>query len=46
MPLSERFIATDGIQIPNGDISTVDKTDHQTMDFTVGKIIGRDIQYT
>lgn len=46
MPLSERFIATDSIQVPNGDISTVDETDHQTMDFTVGKIIGRDIQYT
>jgi aldose 1-epimerase len=46
MPLSERFIATDSIQVPNGDISTVDETDHQTMDFTAGKIIGRDIQYT
>jgi hypothetical protein len=27
-------------------ISTVDETDHQSMDFTSGKIIGRDIEYT
>lgn len=46
LPLSERFIATDSIQVPNGTISTVDETDHQTMDFTAGKIIGQDIQYT
>jgi hypothetical protein len=46
LPLSERFIATDSIQVPNGAISTVDDTDHQSMDFTTGKIIGRDIQYT
>jgi len=46
MPLSERFIATDSIQVPNGSISTVAETSHGTMDFTAGKVIGRDIQYT
>ncbi|KAJ5858211.1 hypothetical protein N7455_009105 [Penicillium solitum] len=46
LPLSERFIATDSLQVPNGAISIVDDTDHQSMDFTTGKIIGRDIQYT
>lgn len=46
LPLSERFIATDSLQVPNGAISTVADTDHQSMDFTTGKIIGRDIQYT
>jgi aldose 1-epimerase len=46
LPLSKRFIATDSLQIPNGGISTVDDTDHQCMDFTEGKIIGHDMQYT
>ncbi|KAJ5330548.1 hypothetical protein N7476_000331 [Penicillium atrosanguineum] len=46
LPLSKRFIATDSLQIPNGGISTVDDTDHQCMDFTAGKLIGHDMQYT
>ncbi|EKV06401.1 Aldose 1-epimerase, putative [Penicillium digitatum] len=46
LPLSERFIATDSLQVPNGAISTVDDTNHQSLDFVTGKIIGHDIQYT
>jgi len=46
LPLSERFIATDSIQVPNGSISTVMETSNGAMDFTAGKLIGQDIQYT
>ncbi|RAL03125.1 aldose epimerase family protein [Aspergillus ibericus CBS 121593] len=46
LPLSERFIATDSIQVPNGTISTVADSNHHSMDFTTGKIIGQDMQYT
>ncbi|PYI01526.1 galactose mutarotase-like protein [Aspergillus sclerotiicarbonarius CBS 121057] len=46
LPLSERFISTDSIQVPDGSISTVADSDHQSMDFTTGKIIGQDMQYT
>ncbi|KAL2827222.1 galactose mutarotase-like domain-containing protein [Aspergillus cavernicola] len=46
LPLSKRFIDTDRNQIPTGSIAAVDETDHDNMDFTAGKIIGQDIQYT
>lgn len=42
LPLSSRFIATDGILIPNGKISTVDAYDGSP-DFTSPKLVGRDI---
>lgn len=46
LPLSERFIATDRLQVPDGSISTVAGTNQSAMDFTAGKIIGQDIQDT
>lgn len=46
LPLSNRYIATDTIQIPNGTISTVQSSNHSAMDFTSGKMIGQDIKYT
>ncbi|CRG91441.1 hypothetical protein PISL3812_08490 [Talaromyces islandicus] len=46
LPLSERFIGTDSLQVPDGSILTVAGTNHSTMDFTTGKIIGQGIQYT
>ncbi|KAE8397720.1 galactose mutarotase-like domain-containing protein [Aspergillus pseudonomiae] len=46
LPLSRRFIETDSNQIPTGVIATVEDSDHSSMDFTVGKTIGQDIQYT
>ncbi|KAL2812414.1 galactose mutarotase-like domain-containing protein [Aspergillus granulosus] len=46
LPSSRRFIATDNNQIPTGGITPVEETDHSSMDFTAGKIIGQDIQYT
>ncbi|KAL2859858.1 aldose epimerase family protein [Aspergillus lucknowensis] len=42
LPLSTRFIATDGILIPNGTISTVDAYDGAP-DFTSPKLVGADI---
>ncbi|KAL4931142.1 aldose epimerase family protein [Aspergillus undulatus] len=42
LPLSNRFIATDGILIPNGTINTVDAY-NGAADFTSPKLIGRDI---
>ncbi|KAL4781821.1 galactose mutarotase-like domain-containing protein [Aspergillus varians] len=42
LPLSTRFIATDGILIPNGTISTVDAYDGAP-DFTSPKLVGQDI---
>ncbi|KAL4889834.1 galactose mutarotase-like domain-containing protein [Aspergillus ambiguus] len=46
LPLSSRFIETDSNQFPTGGIIPVRETDHNTMDFTAGKTIGQDIQYT
>jgi aldose 1-epimerase len=42
LPLSKRFIATDGILIPNGTISTVDAY-NGAPDFTSPKLVGADI---
>ncbi|KAL4965925.1 aldose epimerase family protein [Aspergillus stella-maris] len=42
MPLSTRFIATDGILIPNGTINTVDAY-NGAPDFTSPKLVGADI---
>ncbi|KAL6239954.1 hypothetical protein BDW75DRAFT_196554 [Aspergillus navahoensis] len=42
LPLSTRFIATDGILIPNGTIATVDAY-NGAPDFTSPKLVGQDI---
>ncbi|KAL5340139.1 galactose mutarotase-like domain-containing protein [Aspergillus crustosus] len=42
LPLSTRFIATDGILIPNGTISTVNAY-NSAPDFTSPKLVGQDI---
>lgn len=43
LPLSTRFIATDGILIPNGTIATVDAY-NGAPDFTSPKLVGQDIE--
>lgn len=44
LPLSERYVGTDGILIPNGTILDVDSTYNGSPDFTTGKLVGRDIE--
>lgn len=46
LPLSQRYVGTDGILIPNGTILEVSQSPHASMDFTSGKLIGQDLQYT
>lgn len=46
MPLSERFVAGDGILIPTGEISDVDTAFDGALDFTEPKLIGKDIDKT
>jgi aldose 1-epimerase len=46
LPLSRRFIETDSNQIPTGVITTVEDSNHNSMDFTASKTIGQDISYT
>ncbi|OJJ39972.1 hypothetical protein ASPWEDRAFT_37847 [Aspergillus wentii DTO 134E9] len=45
LPLSERFIASDSLQVPTGAISTVDQNGG-ALNFTTGKIVGQDINKT
>lgn len=45
LPLSKRYVGTDGNLIPNGAILDVAESDHGVMDFTSGKAIGRDLMY-
>ncbi|PTU21462.1 hypothetical protein P175DRAFT_0435057 [Aspergillus ochraceoroseus IBT 24754] len=44
LPLSSRYIASDGILIPNGTIGTVDTAYNGAADFTSPKLIGKDIE--
>ncbi|KAL2008143.1 hypothetical protein VTN00DRAFT_8125 [Thermoascus crustaceus] len=46
LPLSQRYVGTDGILIPNGTILDVSQSPHSSMDFTAGKLVGQDLQYT
>ncbi|KAJ9352010.1 galactose mutarotase-like domain-containing protein [Paecilomyces variotii] len=46
LPLSQRYVATDGILIPNGTIADVAQSNHGVMDFTSGKLVGQDLQYS
>lgn len=46
LPLSQRFIAADSIEIPTGDILDVDTAYKGALDFTQPKLIGKDIEKT
>jgi aldose 1-epimerase len=46
LPLSPRFVATDGILIPNGTILNADMAYGGSPDFTSGKLFGADIDET
>ncbi|RMJ24527.1 Aldose 1-epimerase [Aspergillus sp. HF37] len=46
LPLSPRFVATDGILIPNGTILNADAAYSGSPDFTAGKLVGADIDET
>lgn len=46
LPLSQRYVATDGILIPNGTILDVSQSNHGVMDFTAGKLVGQDLKYS
>lgn len=44
LPLSNRYIGTDGLLIPNGTLLDVGSTYNGSLDFTSGKLVGQDIQ--
>lgn len=44
LPLSQRYVAGDGILVPNGTISEVATTYNGAPDFTTGKLVGADLQ--
>ena len=44
LPLSNRYIGTNGLLIPNGTLLDVDSTYNGSPDFTGGKLVGQDIQ--
>lgn len=46
LPLSQRYIGTDGILIPNGTILDVASTRNGSLDFTSGKLVGQDLKDT
>ncbi|KAJ5574097.1 uncharacterized protein N7459_008524 [Penicillium hispanicum] len=46
LPLSERFIAADTIEVPTGEILDVDTAYDGALDFTKPKLIGQDINKT
>lgn len=46
LPLSQRFLAADGIEIPTGKILEVSKAYDGALDFTEPKLIGKDIKKT
>lgn len=46
MPLSERFIAADTLEVPTGEILDVDTAYHGALDFTEPKLVGQDIAKT
>lgn len=45
LPRAHRYVKTDGILIPTGEIGHVAHTKRRTLDFTRPKPIGRDIKY-
>lgn len=44
LPLSQRYIGTDGILIPNGTLLDVSSSLSGSLDFTSGKLLGQDIK--
>lgn len=46
LPLSHRYIGTDGILVPNGSLLEVGSTYNGSPDFTSGKLVGADISDT
>ncbi|KAJ5692905.1 hypothetical protein N7462_002328 [Penicillium macrosclerotiorum] len=46
LPISQRFIAGDGILIPTGEILDVDTAYDAALDFTEPKLVGQDINKT
>ncbi|KAJ5105963.1 hypothetical protein NUU61_003310 [Penicillium alfredii] len=46
LPLSQRYVAADGIEVPTGTILDVSDTHKGALDFTSPKLIGKDVDKT